>query len=82
MKGVVVYFSNILDDEVSLQLDDVKNSPETDSKDWESMSLFTSTNLNLSDLRKLNLSKEQFAEIGENILIRLMALEGERIENV
>lgn len=40
------------------------------------MRLFTPGEFNLEMLKDLNLRKREFAEIGENQLIRLLALDG------
>jgi hypothetical protein len=74
--GVVATLHQISDGHFRLTFDDVKSVLTLDAITWRREGLFTYRDFNFSSLRDLSLTKEQFAEIGENLLIRLMANRG------
>lgn len=76
MRSVVAYLQDLDSGEVRLVLDDV--SSQSDSLDvWSRDRVFTHSDYSRADLAGLKLSKEQFAQIGENLVIRLLALRDE-----
>ena len=76
MKGVTAFIKNDPNNEIKLVLNDVISLSETDNPDWKHDVLFTANTYNEKELRDLSLSKEQFAQIGENLIIRLLAVNG------
>ena len=76
MKGVAAYIKLEPTNEIKLVLNDVSSSSETDNPDWNHDVIFTANTYNEKEFTNLSLSKEQFAEIGENLIIRLLALNG------
>lgn len=72
MKGVAAYIE-IADQEIELIFDDIVSTSASDSERWERASLFTRNIYPASKLRASGLSKEQYAEIGENLILRLLA---------
>ena len=75
MKGVVTYLQGIELECVRLVMDDV-SSLDKEAVSWKAVVPFTSNEYPALDLKSLNLSKEQLAQIGENLVIRLLALNG------
>jgi len=76
MKGVAAYLKQEEDGKLTLMLNDVEATSSNDSPNWKHNVLFTSNSYEADSLINLSLSKEQFAEIGENLVIRLLALSG------
>ena len=76
MKGVTAFFKQEANEEIKLVLNDVVSTSEGDAPDWQHSVILTSGNYDEKALRELSLSKEQFAQIGENLIIRLLALNG------
>ena len=76
MKGVAAFIKQEANDEIKLVLNDVNSTSESEATNWTHSVIFTSSNYDENTLRELSLSKEQFAEIGENLMIRLLALNG------
>ena len=74
--GVVATLQQISQGRFRLILDDVKSVSTLDATTWRREGLFTSRDFEISSKRDLDLTKEQLAEIGENLLIRLMASRG------
>ena len=74
MKGVTAYIKQNTSKEIQLVLNDVVSTSDNDNPNWKHSVLFTSNAYDEEALRELSLSKEQFAEIGENLIIRLLAL--------
>ena len=74
MKGVTAYIKQNTSKEIQLVLNDVVSTSDNDNPNWKHSVLFTSNAYDGEALRELSLSKEQFAEIGENLIIRLLAL--------
>lgn len=76
MRGVAAYISEETDGSIRLIFDDVKSIDDSQTPDWQYQALFTSNSYGAESLKSLSLSKEQFAEIGENLVVRLLALDG------
>ena len=76
MNGVAAFIKEQEDGTIRLVFNDVEASSDSDNPNWKHVVLFTSINYDARALKDLSLSKEQFAEIGENLLIRLLALGG------
>jgi hypothetical protein len=76
MKGVAAFIKEHQDGSTRLVLNDIEASSDTDSPDWKHIVVFTSNSYNSKSFKELSLSKEQFAEIGENLVVRLLALGG------
>ena len=76
MDGVVAYIQKESDDKLRLILNDVVAASNTDSPDWSHNVLFTSNIYDSESLKQCSLSKEQFAEIGENLRMRLLVIGG------
>jgi len=74
MNGVTAYLKQENDQNLKLVLNDVVSTSNGDSPDWQHSVLFTSNDYDKKALRELSLTKEQFAEIGENLIMRLVAL--------
>ena len=76
MDGVVAYLQKECDDKLRLIFNDVVATSNTDSPDWRHSVLFTSNLYDSESLQQCSLSKEQLAEIGENLVMRLLAIGG------
>lgn len=76
MKGVAAFIKDQANGSVVLVLNDVEAVSSSEEPNWKHVSLFTSSSYNADSLKNLSLSKEQFADIGENLVIRLLALGG------
>jgi hypothetical protein len=76
MKGVAAFIKDQRDGSVVLVLNDVEASSASEAPNWKHVTSFTSNSYNSDSLKNLSLSKEQFAEIGENLVMRLLALGG------
>jgi hypothetical protein len=76
MNGLAAFIKEQDDGTISLVFNDVEALSESDSPDWKHTVLFTSATYDASAIKGLSLSKEQFAEIGENLITRLLALGG------
>jgi len=75
VKGVVAYLEE-QGDQTRLTYDDVACSTESGCTSWEKTILYTSAKYPSRRLATLSLTKEQYAEIGENLVMRLLALNG------
>lgn len=75
MKGVVAYLVED-DSNIIVTFDDVNCSNTVELTSWEKLVVYTSSIFPAEDMTNLNLSKDQFAEIGEDLVIRLLALNG------
>lgn len=73
MKGVVSYLELIDDESIRLVMDDVALQA-AEPMCWSKKVLFTHKDYNSRVLKGLGLSKDQYAEIGENLIMRLLAL--------
>lgn len=74
MKGVAAFIKQDANHEIKLVFNDVNSTSEKDATDWTHSVIYTSNNYSEEEFRGLSLSKEQFAQIGENLVIRLLAL--------
>ncbi|WP_136546424.1 hypothetical protein [Hydrocarboniclastica marina] len=75
MKGLAAYIER--DGDVTrITFDDIETDAAGDPTTWGKTVLYTSNVYPSSDLEDLSLSKDQLAEIGENLLLRLLALNG------
>jgi len=75
-KRAVVAYIEITNSSVDLILHDVESENINNFKTWNHLCLFTAKNYQLKQFIELKLSKEQYTEIGENLIMRLLALEG------
>ena len=75
MKGVTVFLQKQSDGKHRLIINDVVASSDTDKPDWKHSILYTYNNYDSVALKNMSLSQEQFAEIGQNIIARLIASE-------
>ncbi|BFM13559.1 hypothetical protein R50072_37120 [Simiduia litorea] len=73
MKGVVSYLELTDKNTVRLIFDDVASN-SGDRISWIKELLFTHHDYDLESLKELDLSEQQYAQIGENLVIRLLAL--------
>ena len=75
MNGIVAYILETNDGRSKLIIDDVisNNHPPTN---WRQEMFYTSNIYDSEVIKNMNLSKEQYAEIGENIILRLLAMNG------
>ena len=76
MKGVAAFVKDQGDGSVSLVFNDIVATSLFVGGTWKHVALFTSNSYSVDSFKNLSLSKEQFAEIGENLIIRLLALNG------
>lgn len=76
MKGVTAYLDGNEDGTLKLLLDDVEATSGGNAPDWKHIVPFTSRTYDAKSVKELSLSKDQFAEIGETLVIRLLALGG------
>ena len=76
MKGVAAYLKDDENGMLHLVLDDVEAMSGENTPDWKHLVPYTSNAYDEKSIKDLSLSKEQFAEIGENLVIRLLALGG------
>lgn len=76
MKGVAAFLKDEKDGSIRLVFNDIEATSAGDSPSWKHIALFTHNDYDAKSLKELSLSKEQFAEIGENVVIRLLALGG------
>ena len=75
MKGVVAYIQEIEDGKTMLTFDDVSSDKQS-STHWSKEVLYTSNSYDSAAMESLSLTKKQYAEIGESLIIRLLALNG------
>jgi len=76
MKGITVFVKEDSDGNFRLIFNDVEALSSEEETDWKHSVHFTESTYDSDKMKSLSLKKEQFAEIGENIVIRLMALDG------
>ena len=60
----------------SLPNDDVEAGSASENGNWKHSVLFTTRNYDSDTLKDLALTKKEFAQIGEDLVIRLLALRG------
>lgn len=71
--GVVSYLCDHDDGSIRLIMDDVRGSSENPVQ-WDQICLFTHFDFDAQKLNSLQLSQEEYARIGENIILRVLAL--------
>ncbi|PUA29470.1 MAG: hypothetical protein B0W54_02460 [Cellvibrio sp. 79] len=74
MNGLVSYFESVDDETLRLVFKDVSSQSES-ANFWGNAVLFTYNDYPIENLKSLNLSNEEFAMIGQNLIIRLLALD-------
>jgi len=74
--GVVACLTPIVDGKTRLVFDDVRSDRESKPTAWTPTALFTWKELDFAQLQKLQFNERELAQIGENLLIRLLALQG------
>jgi len=72
-QGLLATLMDLGDGSSSLQFDDVRRVEQPDGTDWRVENLFTRTQYGNELLEQLELTPEQYQEIGENLVIRLLA---------
>ena len=75
MKGVIACIQEMEDGITMLTFDDVSSEYNLFTN-WSEEVLYTSKSYDSNAIENMNLTKEQYAEIGENLIIRLLALNG------
>jgi hypothetical protein len=75
MKGVGAYIEQD-GEEVKLTFDDIETEAVAAPTSWSKTALFTFNTYPEAELENMALSREQYAEIGENLILRLLALNG------
>jgi hypothetical protein len=76
--GVVVSLLETSEGRLCLVLDDAQHQPGVDASVWRPNCFFTAREYSKAELVEAELSTEQFALIGENIVMRLVALRAAR----
>ncbi|XXF77741.1 hypothetical protein P2318_32535 [Myxococcaceae bacterium GXIMD 01537] len=74
--GVVASLVENPDGSLRLLFDDLDRLPDTEPPVWRTQVLFTFKDYDKERVLGGKFSKEELAEIGENVLIRLVALSG------
>ena len=78
--GVLVSLGKDSGQTTRLVFDDVSRQSVADATTWDHRALFTVADYSTEQFEQLALSKDDFARIGENVVIRLLALTG-RLKN-
>jgi hypothetical protein len=73
-QGVVCCLRELGEGKLRLVMDDVSNESKTTSGPWEHSVLFTWQDFEELEIMELELSEKKLAEIGLNVLVRLVAL--------
>ena len=73
MEGVVAYLEDS-ENQTRLVFDDVSSSESAHPDSWRKTVIYTSGAYNRELLDNLELTQEQYAEIGQNVVFRLLAL--------
>ncbi len=76
--GVVASLLETSDGRMCLVLDDVQYQLGVDASSWRADHFYTAREYSKKDLVEGTLGTQEFAQIGENILIRLLALRAAR----
>ena len=76
MKGVTAYLSEENDNKINLILNDVVATSNDKNPDWKHDVHFTSNGYDFNALKELSLTEQQYADIGKNLVIRLLVLSG------
>ena len=71
--GVVATLTPTPAGRLRLTFDDVRTVPTLDAITWRRVGLFTHTDFDSTAAQNFDLTREQLAEIGENLLLRLFA---------
>lgn len=74
MKGVSIHIKTNKKNEIRLIINDIASTSTSDTPDWKYNALFTNNDYDAKAFKEMSLSTEQYAEIGENIILRLLAL--------
>jgi len=75
--GVVACIRNIPGGKMRVIFDDVKSDRTTKPKQWKHQVVFKWHEFDRDKLVNLELSEKEFAVIGQDLLIRLLALDGD-----
>lgn len=75
MNGLVSYLECVNSDTLRLVFEDVSRQNKSEDS-WDNAVLFTHNDYSIENLKSLNLSNEEFAIIGQNLIVRLLALNG------
>ena len=75
--GVVACLTPAAGGKTRLIFDDVTSDRESKPTAWTPRVLFTWKELDIAQLKDLKLSERELAQIGENLLLRLLALQGD-----
>jgi len=75
MNGVVAYIVETGDGRITLTIDDVSSSKQPPTS-WCQEFFYTSNSYDSEAMKNMSLTKEQYAKIGENIILRLLAVNG------
>jgi len=75
MNGVVAYVVENDTGRAILTMDDVSSNRQPPTI-WSQELFYTSNSYDSEAMKNLKLTKEQYAEIGENIILRLLAVNG------
>jgi hypothetical protein len=76
MEGVAAFIQKGQDGKLRLVLNDVVATSSGESPDWRHNVLFTSNTYDENLLKNCNLSNEQYTEIGQNLIMRLLVIGG------
>jgi hypothetical protein len=74
--GVVARLTPVIDGKTHLVFDDVTSDRKSNPTAWTQTALYTRKELDFAELKDLKLGERELARIGENLLIRLLALQG------
>jgi hypothetical protein len=74
--GVVACLTPVVDGKTRLVFDDARADQDRNPTSWAPTAVFTWKELDFAELKELKLSKRELAQVGENLLIRLLALQG------
>ena len=74
MNGVVSYFKTTKKGVTKLYFDDVHSDKLSNPDNWEYDVFYTVNEYDSYKIENMDLSKDQYAEIGENLIFRLLAL--------
>lgn len=73
-KGLVAYLRRLDDKTMRLIFDHVEADTEISPKSWRHFCFNTFNDYDAEDLKNLRLTQKDFASIGENLIISLLAL--------
>lgn len=74
--GLIVCLRSVSDVTTRLVFDDAKSDTPKRPAKWKPRTLFTWNEYDSKRLNEMKLSKREYAEIGENLVMRLLALNG------